>query len=93
MQFKDIIGHKEVKQRFIQTVKENRVSHAQLLIGPKGVGKLSMAIAFAQYVSCLDRKDNDSCGVCSSCKKYAKLVHPDLHFVFPVVKGKDLPIL
>ncbi|MDQ2179666.1 DNA polymerase III subunit [Marinifilum sp. D714] len=88
MQFKDIIGHKEVKQRFIQTVKENRVSHAQLLIGPKGVGKLSMAIAFAQYVSCLDRKDNDSCGVCSSCKKYAKLIHPDLHFVFPVVKGK-----
>lgn len=88
MQFKDIIGHKEVKQRFIQTVRENRVSHAQLLIGPKGVGKLSMAIAFAQYVSCLDKKDNDSCGVCSSCKKYAKLVHPDLHFVFPVVKGK-----
>ena len=88
MQFKDIIGHKEVKQRFIQTVKENRVSHAQLLIGPKGVGKLSMAIAFAQYVSCLDKKDNDSCGVCSSCKKYAKLIHPDLHFVFPVVKGK-----
>ncbi|MCT4601833.1 MAG: AAA family ATPase [Marinifilum sp.] len=88
MQFNDIIGHKEVKQRFIQTVKENRVSHAQLLIGPKGVGKLSMAIAFAQYVSCLDKKDNDSCGICSSCKKYAKLIHPDLHFVFPVVKGK-----
>jgi DNA polymerase-3 subunit delta' len=88
MQFKDIIGHNEVKQRFIQTVKENRVSHAQLLIGPKGVGKLSMAIAFAQYVSCLDKQDHDSCGVCSSCKKYNKLIHPDLHFVFPVVKGK-----
>lgn len=56
MQFKDIIGHEEVKNRFIQTVKENRVSHAQLLIGPKGVGKLPMAIAFAQYVSCLDKK-------------------------------------
>ena len=88
MQFKNIYGHDAVKQRFIQTVKENRVSHAQLLIGPKGVGKLSMAIAFAQYVSCLDKKDNDSCGVCSSCKKYEKLIHPDLHFVFPVVKGK-----
>ncbi|WP_421920920.1 ATP-binding protein [Marinifilum sp.] len=88
MQFKDIIGHDEVKQRFIQTVNENRVSHAQLLIGPKGVGKLSMAIAFAQYVSCLDKQGNDSCGVCSSCKKYSKLIHPDLHFVFPVVKGK-----
>nr|WP_320117603.1 DNA polymerase III subunit delta [uncultured Marinifilum sp.] len=88
MQFKDIIGHDAVKQRFIQTVKENRVSHAQLLIGPKGVGKLPMAIAFAQYVSCLDKKGNDSCGVCSSCRKYEKLIHPDLHFVFPVVKGK-----
>lgn len=90
MQFKDIIGHDSVKNRFIQTVKENRVSHAQLLIGPAGVGKLPLAIAFAQYVSCLDKKDNDSCGVCSSCVKYNKLVHPDLHFVFPVVKGKGV---
>jgi len=90
MQFKDIIGHEEVKNRFIQTVKENRVSHAQLLIGPKGVGKLPMAIAFAQYVSCLDKKETDSCGVCASCRKYQKLIHPDLHFVFPVVKGKGI---
>lgn len=88
MQFKDIIGLESVKSQFIQTVKENRVSHAQLLVGPKGVGKLPLAIAFAQYVSCLDRKENDSCGVCSSCKKYQKLIHPDLHFVFPVVTGK-----
>lgn len=88
MQFKDIIGHQEVKQRFIRTVKENRVSHTQLLVGTKGVGKLSLAIAFAQYISCLDKKENDSCGTCSSCKKYSKLIHPDLHFVFPVVKGK-----
>jgi DNA polymerase-3 subunit delta' len=88
MQFKDIIGHDSVKSRFIQTVKENRVSHAQMLIGPAGVGKLPLAIAFAQYVSCLDKKENDSCGLCSSCRKYQKLVHPDLHFVFPVVKGK-----
>ena len=88
MQFKDIIGLESVKSQFIQTVKENRVSHAQLLVGPKGIGKLPLAIAFAQYVSCLDQKENDSCGVCSSCKKYQKLIHPDLHFVFPVVTGK-----
>ncbi|MDQ1772368.1 DNA polymerase III subunit delta [Labilibaculum sp. A4] len=88
MQFKDIIGLESVKSQFIQTVKENRISHAQLLVGPAGVGKLPLAIAFAQYVSCLDQKENDSCGVCSSCKKYQKLIHPDLHFVFPVVTGK-----
>ena len=88
MQFKDIIGQEATKSRFIQTVNENRVSHAQLIVGEKGVGKLAMAIAYAQYVSCQNKQAKDSCGVCPSCKKYQKLVHPDLHFVFPVVKGK-----
>ncbi|MCZ4695480.1 DNA polymerase III subunit delta [Ancylomarina euxinus] len=88
MQFKDIIGQEATKSRFIQTVNDNRVSHAQLIVGEKGVGKLAMAIAFAQYVSCQNKQANDSCGQCASCKKYQKLVHPDLHFVFPVVKSK-----
>ncbi len=88
MQFKDIIGQEDTKSRFIQTVNSDRVSHAQLIVGEKGVGKLAMAIAFAQYVSCQNKQANDSCGECPSCKKYQKLVHPDLHFVFPVVKGK-----
>lgn len=89
MQFKDILGQDAVKQRFVRAVKENRVSHAQLFVGPSGVGKMALAIALAQYISCLDRKEGDSCGVCTSCLKYQKLIHPDLHFVFPVVKGKS----
>ncbi|RXQ92946.1 DNA polymerase III subunit delta [Ancylomarina salipaludis] len=88
MQFKDIIGQEATKSRFIQTVTDNRVSHAQLIVGENGVGKLALAIAFAQYVSCQNKQANDSCGQCPSCKKYQKLVHPDLHFVFPVVKAK-----
>ena len=73
MQFKDIIGQEATKSRFIQTVNANRVSHAQLIVGEKGVGKLAMAIAFAQYVSCQNKQANDSCGQCASCKKYQKL--------------------
>jgi len=88
MQFKDIIGQKDIIKSFINTVKTNRISHAQLLHGPEGSGKLKLAIAFAQYVSCKNKTDEDSCGICSSCKKYEKLIHPDLHFVFPVVKSK-----
>ena len=84
MRFKDIIGQEKTKKRLLQSVAENRVSHAQLIIGPNGVGKLSLAIAFGQYLSCTNRSDTDSCGVCPSCKKYEKLIHPDLHFVFPV---------
>ncbi len=90
MQFKDIIGQDATKSRIIQLVKENRVSHAQLIVGEKGVGKLAIAIAFAQYISCQNKQANDSCGTCSSCNKYQKLIHPDLHFVFPVLKTKGV---
>lgn len=84
MQFKDIVGQKEVKAKLIKSVKESRIAHAQLLAGQEGVGKLALAIAYAQYVSCQNRGEDDSCGKCPSCHKFQKLIHPDLHFVFPV---------
>ncbi|NQX96505.1 MAG: DNA polymerase III subunit delta, partial [Flavobacteriales bacterium] len=90
MQFKNIIGHEKVKERLINSVKDGRISHAQLFLGPEGCGNLPMAIAYAQYISCNKKLDNDSCGVCSSCTKVEKLVHPDLHFVFPVASSAEV---
>lgn len=86
MLFSEIIGQQGIKKRFIRTVTEQRIPHAQLLRGPEGVGKLGLAIAYAQYICCENRTETDSCGVCKSCVKYKKLAHPDLHFVFPVIK-------
>jgi DNA polymerase III subunit delta' len=86
MLFSEIIGQQEIKKRFINTVTEQRIPHAQLLRGPEGVGKLALAIAYAQYICCENRLATDSCGVCPSCVKYKKMAHPDLHFVFPVIK-------
>ena len=83
MQFKDIIGQEKVKQHLVQTVKENRISHAQLFLSPVGSGALPLAIAYAQYINCLDRVENDSCGHCASCRKYERYIHPDLHFSYP----------
>jgi DNA polymerase-3 subunit delta' len=83
MQFKHIAGQQAVKQRLINTIKDNRVSHAQLFLGPEGSGSLALAVAYAQYLSCEDKLPDDSCGVCSSCRKYQKLMHPDLHFSYP----------
>ncbi|WP_426669836.1 ATP-binding protein [Mucilaginibacter sp. McL0603] len=83
MQFKHIAGQGAVKQRLINMVNENRVSHAQLFLGPEGSGSLALAIAYAQYLCCEDKQPDDSCGVCSSCRKYQKLMHPDLHFSYP----------
>ena len=90
MQFKQIVGQDAIKQRLINSVKENRVSHAQLFLGPGGAGGLPLAVAYAQYVSCENKLDDDSCGECSSCRKYQKLMHPDLHFSYPFfAKHKD----
>jgi len=89
MQFKDITGYDSIKQKLIQTVKSNRVSHAQLFLGPEGNAKLALAIAYAQYINCENRAE-DSCGVCHSCIKYNKLIHPDLHFIFPVTSVNDI---
>ncbi|KAF0235723.1 MAG: DNA polymerase III subunit [Prolixibacteraceae bacterium] len=50
MFFKNVIGQEELKKRLIQSVQEERVSHAQLFSGPGGTGKLAMAIAYAQYM-------------------------------------------
>lgn len=87
--FKDIVGQEDVKKRLISSAGSGKVAHAQLLCGPEGVGKLSLAIAYAQYLNCQNPGETDSCGVCPSCVKYEKLAHPDLHFVFPIVQKKQ----
>lgn len=90
MKFSDIIGQEPLKQRLIRTVLDNRVSHAQLFLGPEGSGKLALALAYAQYINCRKRTPEDSCGECPSCRKYSKLIHPDLHFIYPINKTKEV---
>lgn len=86
MFFKDIVGQSEVKERLVISARKGLIPHAQLFCGPEGVGKFPLALAYAQYLNCENPTDNDSCGKCASCVKYAHLTHPDLHFVFPIVK-------
>ncbi|MCQ2318221.1 MAG: DNA polymerase III subunit delta' [Bacteroidales bacterium] len=90
MLFSEVIGHEELKRRLIQSVRESRVSHAQLFLGPEGSGKLPIALAYAQYINCTNRSETDSCGVCPSCRKFMSLTHPDLHFVFPTATNKGV---
>lgn len=89
MFFKDIIGQKEAKQRLIREAKEKKIAHARLFCGPEGIGKLPLAIAYARYLSCSNPNETDACGTCPNCIKFNKLAHPDLHFVFPVIKKKS----
>jgi len=90
MRFIEIPGQEEIKKKLAQTVLDQRVSHAQLFYGPADSGKLALAIAYAQFINCTGRRGNDpdSCGKCPSCIKYQKLIHPDLHFIYPVSTTK-----
>ncbi|MBR6261676.1 MAG: DNA polymerase III subunit delta [Prevotella sp.] len=86
MKFQEVIGQGEAKQRLVKLVEEGRVPHAMLFTGPKGCGKMAMAMAFASYLLCANRHDGDSCGTCPQCIMLRKWVHPDLHFTYPVIK-------
>ncbi len=88
MNFAQIPGQTDIKAKLIRSVGEERVSHAQLFAGKEGCGSMALALAYARFISCENRSGNDSCGTCKSCVKYEKMIHPDLHFVFPVIKGK-----
>lgn len=90
MLFKDIIGQQAAKLNLARQVMHQRISHAQLICGQEGWGGLSLAIAYAQYISCINKQPDDSCGLCPSCIKYSKLAHPDLHFVYPVATSKKI---
>jgi DNA polymerase-3 subunit delta' len=97
MLFSEVIGQQEIKAKLRNLIKFNRLSHALLLHAPEGAGGLPLALAFAQFLVCeqVPGKDDhnnfpaESCNECPSCKKAAGLVHPDIHYSYPVVTKKQ----
>lgn len=102
MQFASLIGQAAVKDQLVDMVQQNRLSHALLFLGKEGSGALPAALAFAQYIVCEKVQGaaadpnqlSDSCGVCAACTKAQALVHPDIHFSYPVIpkKAGDKPV-
>lgn len=90
MLFREVIGQTGIKKKLTAAVDADRIGHAWLFFGPEGSGKLPIALAFARYISCLDRNEQDSCGNCPNCRKNSKFIHPDLHFSFPVNRTKTI---
>jgi DNA polymerase-3 subunit delta' len=84
MQFSQIYGVNHIKEKLIQSVSNNHVAHAQMFVGLEGSANLAMALAFSTFLNCENKLKDDSCGVCASCSKMKKMVHPDVHFVYPM---------
>lgn len=92
MRFFDIPGQQTLKDQLSRSLKESRVSHALLFHGPEGNAGLPLAMAFAQFIQCTNPGEYDSCGECPSCRKAEQMIHPDIHFVFPVIKGVKIDL-
>lgn len=91
MQFSQIIGLEDIKQALVSSIQQNHVAHAQLFLGKEGGANLAVAVAYATFLNCENRtpESTDSCATCPSCFKYNKLIHPDLHFIFPTATTKQ----
>ncbi|HXB28480.1 MAG TPA: hypothetical protein VNW49_01615 [Puia sp.] len=102
MLFSQVIGQQEIKAKLRNLVEHNRLSHALLLNAPEGAGGMPLALAFSQFMVCErvseeNSKNNfplESCNICPSCVKAAQMIHPDIHYVYPVISRKsgDKPV-
>ncbi len=95
MLFSEVIGQSETKAKLRGLVEHNRLSHALLLNAPEGAGGLPLALAFAQFLVCdriisadpANEFPTESCNECSACIKAGKMIHPDIHYSYPVVSN------
>lgn len=87
--FDSVIGQREAAEIITSSARSGRLPHAIMVCGPSGSGKLPFAMALARYVCCNNPAEHDSCGNCISCRMADKLEHPDIHFVFPVIRKSD----
>ena len=92
MRFSEVIGLEKTKEELGGGITHNRIAHAQLFYGSKGSGKLALAVAYARRLNCQSPEKNDSCNNCPSCLKFSKLIHPDLHLLFPIVQTSSSDI-
>ncbi|MCM1290378.1 MAG: DNA polymerase III subunit delta [Prevotella sp.] len=92
MKFSDVTGNDNIKSELTALSDSNRLPHTMMLTGPSGIGKLNMALAFAQYIHCENPSNGDSCGKCDACRQHSSVNFPDLHFVYPVVKKNSKSI-
>lgn len=66
--FEDVVGQSHIVTTIKNSIKFNRIAHAYLFTGPRGVGKTSLARIIAKAMNCIGGPREEPCGVCENCK-------------------------
>lgn len=77
MSFDSIVGQKDIILALKNTIKNNRVGHACIFSGPKGIGKKTVARIYAQMLLCEKQNSEESCGECLPCRLFENGSNPD----------------
>ena len=76
--FSDVAGQEVIARTLTNAIRSNRVAHAYLFTGPRGVGKTSMARILAKALACEQGPTTEPCGICANCRMISDSAHPDV---------------
>jgi DNA polymerase-3 subunit delta' len=82
--FESVLGQEHLTKNLMGAFERGHLPHAMIFVGPDGVGKDAAALELARLILCPNGKGDDDC---SSCRRAAKICHPDLHFVVPLPRS------
>ncbi len=65
--FAEVVSQDHVKTTLLNSISINKIGHAYILVGARGIGKTTLARLFAKAINCLDKSDSEPCNRCEAC--------------------------